>query len=164
LALLEHVGFKGSILEPCCGEGDMTRVLVEHGYKVQSSDIHDRGYGKVRDFFDITERHANLVTNPPFNLAEPLLEHALKIVDRKVCLLLRLAFAESKRRYEKFYRDNPPQKVLVFSERLSMYPKGSPVMGGGTTSYAWFCWSRRHTGPTTVEWIRPGLKSAPKRA
>ena len=119
LALLEHVGFKGLILEPCCGEGDMSEVLVEHGY-------------------------------------------ALKIVDRKVCLLLRLAFAESKRRYEKFYRDNPPQKVLVFSERLSMYPKGSPVMGGGTTSYAWFCWSRGHIGPTTMEWINPGLKNGPE--
>ncbi len=115
LALLEHIGFTGPILEPCCGDGAMSRVLEEHQYEVISSDKYDRGYGTVRDFFDITQRASNLVTNPPFNLAEPLLEHALKITDRKICLLLRLAFLESKRRYDK------------------------------------------------VEWIRPGLKTAPKR-
>lgn len=163
VALLEHVGFTGPILEPCCGNGAMSKVLEEHRYEVISSDKYDRGYGTVRDFFDITEHHSNLVTNPPFNLAEQILEHAFKIVDRKICLLLRLAFVESRRRYDTIYAKRPPAKILVFSERLSMYPAGSESASGGTTAYGWFCWSHGHTGPTTVEWIKPGLRTARKR-
>ncbi len=167
LALLEHVGFTGPILEPCCGDGAMSRVLEEHRYEVISSDKYDRGYGKVRDFFDIEKRCSNLVTNPPYNKAEQILEHAFKIVDRKICLLLRMSFSESKRRYFKLYRHNPPIKILVFSERLSLYHPDAPyTSGGGTVAYGWFIWDRRITGrpTTTVEWIRPGLKTAPKRA
>jgi hypothetical protein len=140
----------------------MSRVLEEAGYIVHSFDKYDRGYGHVCDFFDIKEKYDNIVTNPPFSIAEDVLEHALKLAQNKVCLLLRLAFLESQRRYQKFYHLNPPSRVLVFSERLSIYPKNYEVKAGGTTSYAWFCWSM--IGPvrttTNLEWIVPGAKGS----
>ena len=158
-ALLKYQKFQGSILEPCCGDGSMSEVLEAAGYQVVSSDIIDRGYGEQRDFFEITGHVDNIVTNPPFNIAENILAHALEIADRKVCLLLRTAFLESRSRFERFYRANKPAAVLVFSERLSMYPKGAEATAGGTTSYAWFVWDKRVTdGRTEVCWIEPGLK------
>src|SRR6516162_3210429 len=162
-ALLRHVKFQGSIWEPCCGEGDMSEVLIKAGYKVFSSDKYDRGYGRRQDFLSLTDSYKpfdNIVTNPPFAIAEDVLSHALGLARRKVCLLLRLAFLESQSRYHRFYARRPPEKVLVFSERLSMYPKGYPVKGGGVTSYGWFIWSNNITGKamTIIEWIPPGHK------
>ena len=159
LALLKYVGFDGKILEPCCGDGAMSEVLKSSGCVVESSDIIDRGYGEVCDFLSITEPQANIVTNPPFNIAADLIDHALNIATGKSCFLLRTAFLESKRRFEMFYRHRAPSTVLVFSERLSMYPKGYEVNGGGTTSYSWFIWDNDATdGETRIVWIEPGMK------
>lgn len=161
-ALLSWITFDGSILEPCCGDGAMAEVIKAAGYTVKASDIIDRGYGEVRDFLTIEEPQDNIITNPPFNVAETLLGHALRLATGKVCFLLRTAFLESRRRFEAIYVDDPPSMLLVFSERLSMYPKGYEINGGGTMSYAWFVWDRADTsGETKVRWIAPGLK--PKR-
>lgn len=166
LALLKYETFEGNILEPCCGEGDMSRVLEAQGYDVTSSDLYDRGYGKQQDFFEVMDTYDNVVTNPPFNIAEDILEHALKITNNKVCLLVRTAFLESRGRYNKFYKSNPPARVWVFSERLSMYPKGYEVKGGGTTSYSWMVWDKTSIVPplfgTKLNWIEPGLKPTKK--
>lgn len=39
--LLEVVTFEGNILEPCSGNGAISKVLEEHGYNVVSQDIRD---------------------------------------------------------------------------------------------------------------------------
>lgn len=159
LALLRYVTFTGLINEPCCGDGAMAEVLKTAGYPVRSSDIISRGYGSTFDFLKIHTRLENVVTNPPFNVAEDILEHALAITNQKVCLLLRTAFLESKRRYEKFYKARPPTQLLVFTERLSMFPKGYDAKSGGTTSYSWFIWDMTvPQGETRITWIEPGLK------
>jgi hypothetical protein len=162
-ALLKYVKFDGEILEPCCGTGEMAEVLRAGGYPVIASDLHSRGYGEVVDFFDRKDKVANVVTNPPFNIAEEVFEHAYKLARRKVCLLLRTAFLESRKRYELIYRTRRPSILLVFTERLSMYPKGQEQNGGGTTSYSWFVWDKEVAdGSTHVEWIEPGMKPGSK--
>lgn len=156
--LMENHKFYGTILEPCCGDGAMCEVLKEYGHEVIASDLHDRGYGEVKDFFHIHTRYPNIITNPPFNIAADIFDHAWALATEQVALLLRTAFLESSSRYNTIFRDRPPSKVLVFSERLSMYPAGYEVKGGGTTSYAWFIWNKLNTTETKLEWIAPGLK------
>jgi len=46
-ALLQHVTFRGPVWEPCCGDGAMSRVIEQAGYRVHSSDLVDRGYGEA---------------------------------------------------------------------------------------------------------------------
>ena len=146
----------GAILEPCCGSGEMAEILKETGNEVIACDLYDRGYGEVFDFFKQTLWRSNIITNPPFNLAEEMLDHALKLSELKVCFLLRSAFIESRRRWEKFYRDRPPTRVYAFSERLSIYPASDQRESGGTTSYAWFVWDQQAKGNTTeLRWIAP---------
>ena len=157
-ALIGNESFIGRILEPCCGNGAMAKVLAAAGYKVQASDLYKLGYGSKRDFFAIRRKFDNIVTNPPFNIAEEVLEHALNLARRKVALLLRSAFIESVGRWERFYRERPPSRLLVFSRRLSIYKFGSTKVGGGTTSYAWFIWDKQDvTKQTQVKWINPGI-------
>jgi hypothetical protein len=39
------VTFDGVIMEPCCGDGAMVKVLIEPGYTVEASDVQDFGTG-----------------------------------------------------------------------------------------------------------------------
>ena len=41
--------FDKNILEPACGQGHMSKRLIEHGYQVLSYDLIDRGYGMQND-------------------------------------------------------------------------------------------------------------------
>jgi hypothetical protein len=157
-ALVDEVRLSGNILEPCCGDGAMSEVLKTNGFRVRSSDLYDRGYGRVQDIFKIKAMADNVVTNPPFNIAEEVLHHALKLANKKVCLLLRTAFLESAKRYETVFTVCPPTEVLVFSERLSIYPRKlmKKKNNAGATSYAWFVWDKaKSDAPTTIRWIPP---------
>jgi len=44
-ALLVVETFDGSIWEPACGTGHISRIFEADGYEVVSTDLHDRGYG-----------------------------------------------------------------------------------------------------------------------
>ena len=43
--LLKLEQFENKILEPCCGSGNISKVLEEAGHKVISTDLYDHGYG-----------------------------------------------------------------------------------------------------------------------
>lgn len=159
-ALLAYETFEGTIWEPACGDGAMSKVLERAGYMVSSSDLHDYGYGTPGVDF-LTHRSFqpdNIVTNPPFNLAESFVKQGLAHVQNKLCLLLRLAFLESATRYRSIYSITPPSRVYVFSERITMYPSGEKTAGSGTTAYGWFVWDLHAAGPPELRWIAPGFK------
>ena len=101
-ALLQNEKFNTDVLECCAGLNHITNVLKKHGYNVVASDIVDRKIGIIeRDVFDIKEWSGDIVTNPPYKLAVPILKHLLNIVKdgQKIALMLRLLFLESKHRY-----------------------------------------------------------------
>lgn len=153
-ALLEYENFDGSILEPCCGDGAMAKVLSKAGYTVAASDLHNRGYGTQKNFFDIKTRQDNIVTNPPFNIAEEILTHGLGLIRGKMALFLRTAFVESVGRYQRIFTVHPPSRIYAFSKRVTLYPAGEKT-SGGTTSYSWFIWERQKPARTEMLWIAP---------
>ena len=48
MELLKREVFNGSIWECACGDGAISKILIDKGYKVVSSDILDYGYGKQK--------------------------------------------------------------------------------------------------------------------
>src|SRR4051812_35539618 len=70
-ALLGVETFTGPIWECACGKGAISKVLIEHGRTVISSDLVDRGYGPGNIDFPLEwqPRAPNIVTNPPYKLA-----------------------------------------------------------------------------------------------
>lgn len=157
-ALIDNEPFVGSVWECACGDGSMSEVLKTR-YDVISTDLYDRGYGKSeQDFLTTTEQCDNIITNPPFKLAEDFLKVALRQSDKKVALLLRLAFLESQKRYHSVYMVCPPSTVWVFSERITFYPQGKQTGGSGTIAYAWFVWDKGKSGATKLRWLKPGYK------
>jgi hypothetical protein len=154
-ALLSVEKFSGSINEPCCGAGAMSVELSNAGYEVISSDMFNHGFGKSGiDARRLIGPVDNIVTNPPYNIAAEMLEHFLGIYRRKIALLLRLSFLESRKRYPLFQR-SPPSRIHIFSERLSLCKAGGTVNGGGTISYAWLVWMRKRANGPVVHWLPP---------
>lgn len=154
-ALLDVEKFDGSIWECACGDGAISRVLVERGHHVISTDLVDRGYGTpgVDFLLDTTIAADNIVTNPPYRLGNEFALKALSIARRKVAMLMRLAWLEGEHRRRVLFDPLPPARVWVFSRRLTIVRRGESTNGGGMIAFAWFVWDRDHHGATTIGWI-----------
>ena len=159
-ALIANEQFKGSIWEPACGDGAMSRVLETMGLPVRSTDLFDRGYGDTGvDFLKANHTADNIVTNPPYNSAEAFVKAGLLQTNRKMALLLRLAFVEGANRQRTIFAETPPTRIWVFSERITFYPAGAIRQGSGTTAYAWFVWDKQNIGKTEMRWLPLGYKA-----
>jgi hypothetical protein len=158
-ALIDNEKFSGEIWESACGNGAMSRVLDKTGCTVTSSDLYERGFGETGiDFLTAKKQSDNIITNPPYNSAEGFIAAGLNKAKRKFALLLRLAFLEGANRANTIFSRTPPNRVWVFSERITFYPEGAIRKGTGTTAYAWFVWDRSAPPSTELKWFKPGYK------
>ena len=88
-ALLAVETFIGPIWEPACGLGAISTILEEHGHTVVSTDLVERGFGIGRVDF-LLEQHGlapNVITNPPYKLADEFARRACDLTTGKVALL-----------------------------------------------------------------------------
>lgn len=103
--------FTGNIWEPACGEGHLSKRLLELGHNVISTDLFDRGYGRSGvDFLACTKSYGdNIITNPPYKYALEFCQHALRLLptDGKLAMFLKLTFLEGKKR-KVFFQKTPP--------------------------------------------------------
>lgn len=149
--------FKGPILEPSCGEGHISKVLILHGYNVVSRDLIDRGYGEIADFLSIdnTEWNGDIITNPPYKYGLEFVEKALNIIPNgyKVAMFLKLQFLEGKHR-RLMFDVTPPKRIWVSTSRLKCAINGSfEKMNGSAASYGWFVWEKGYHGDTVIKWF-----------
>ena len=153
-ALLGVEKFDGEIWECACGDGAISKVLAEHGYTVKSSDLINRGYGETPVDFLLMPRENvtdNIVTNPPYGLAEEFVRTALGASRRKVAMLCKLAFLEGERR-KRMFETTPLARVHVFSKRITMTRNGDEMPNGGMIAFAWFVWEHGYEGRPTIGW------------
>lgn len=155
------------VWECACGEGHLSRRLIERGHQVMSSDLIDRGYGYVRyDFLKqdhlpefMQDEDCCILTNPPYKYATEFAEHALELLpEGKPCiLLLKTQALEGKKRWERLYRHGFLHEVHQFTERLLCAKNGdfqTMIEGGGSAvSYAWFVFRKTRCQSTKIFWI-----------
>jgi hypothetical protein len=153
IALLKVEKFYSDIWEPACGDGAMSKVLIDNNYNVVSTDIEPHGYGSSLDFLASKILLAeNVVTNPPFRIAQEFAEHALDLGCDKLALLCKLCFLEGKSRAT-WLEKSPLKSVYVFKSRLTLYRDGVKMENGGMIAFAWFVWKRDYVGLPTIGWI-----------
>jgi len=155
-ALLRVEKFEGTIWEPACGDGAISRELEAAGYTVNSTDLIDRGYGTpgVDFLLDFQTEADNIVTNPPFKFTFEFMTHGVWRAKKKCALLGRLAWLEGAKRRQ-FYEKSPLARVWVFSKRLKMQRarQSNEEDASGMIAFAWFVWDHAHKGPPTLGWI-----------
>ena len=137
VAALGAVKFDGVLHECACGDGAIGQAAERLGYKVVANDINPRGYGVKRNFFTI-ERPVghNILSNPPWNLAEEFIRHGLKLNPRKMLFLLKSTYFHAKCRAALF-EEHPPSVIYPLTWRLDFKNKGRPVV-----ECSWYLWER----------------------
>lgn len=161
--LLAEEKFSHYVWECACGGGHISEVLKQHGYKVKSSDLIDRGYEQTEiiDFLDVSNEEVkkdvprDIITNPPYKYAKEFVEKALAVSmdGAKIAMLLKLTFLEGKNRKELF--DNcKPARIYVFRSRIDCWKNGiEPEKPQKAVCYAWFVWKKGKNSDPVIKWI-----------
>lgn len=154
--LLEFERFDKYILEPCCGEGHISKVLEDSGYFVKSTDLIDRNFGKGGvDLFKYREWGGDIISNPPYKIAKEFVDHMLKIMQagKKLAVFLKIQFLESQSR-RPLFDTHPPKRIYVFSKRKSCAKNGRfDLYPSSAVCYAWFIWEKGFKGDPIIKWI-----------
>ncbi len=180
--ILEVLGLDlngSSILEPCVGGGHMLKGILDYCDKesmipfVYISDIITREgieeylprvkvykFEEEGDFLS-NEYSINsvdyIIMNPPYSLVKPFTVKALDIVNKGLLTLVRLQFLEGKGRYEHIFKDNPPNDIYVYVDRINLCKNGdfSKCIASSPQAYAWVCWNKQSQDKQTkLHWIR----------
>jgi len=155
IPILEREIFEGSILEPCCGEGHISKELIKKGFDVTSYDLYDRGYGKTgKDFLFMPEPNSfdNIITNPPYNLAMEFAKTSLIVARKKVALMMKINFLEGVKR-KPFLENSPLKYVYVFSKRQTLTRPDWEGKNKGFITYAWYVWEIGYKGDPIIRWF-----------
>lgn len=143
------------VLEPACGTGAITRILLEHdgfyakhvtGVDVDPTmvvrheqlGVHTKCLDFVTSAPDYSARGFRfdlIITNPPYKLAEAYARAALPLLSAQgeLALLLRLNFLAGQKR-SALHREHPSD-VYVLPRRPSFTGNGTDA-----TEYAWLVW------------------------
>lgn len=165
LSLLKNHPVPKNIWECAAGRGHIAKELTRNGHSVISTDLYPYIDPFVNvetgvDFLKAERKNVDgIITNPPFrsNLPEKLIKRAL--VEHGydfLALFCRLTFMESARRYDVF-KEYPPTKVLIFSERIQCNERYFDIKDGigGMVAYAWFVWDRSYSTTNEIQWMKP---------
>ena len=142
--LLRHIILGPLVLEPAAGNGAISKVLKNRGISVMSYDIVQRDYplNGVGDFLQSHNIHYDIVTNPPYALAEEFIRHALKYtkeMNGMVAMLLRNEFDCASSRKDLF-------TLLPFVLKIVLTKRPKWIAGSSGSprhNYAWYVWDWR---------------------
>lgn len=151
--------FVGEVIDPACGRGNIVEAARRAHHCAEGWDLIDRGFPgtKVRDFREHREPICNIVSNPPFGIAQHFVSHALQLARHTVCMLLPANWVQGDKR-SRWLESTPLASVYFITPRPSMPPGAVVAAGGkpgnGTTDYAWFVWTRGRVGSAEICWLR----------
>lgn len=145
----------GKIYDPACGVGRVLEAAQAAGYSVLGSDIVDRDcrfQDAKADFLHgvvTTKIPIDIVSNPPFTIADEFLQKALKVTTHKVALLMPATWHLGDWR-ARMLRRTPLRRVWCLSPRPSR-PPGLAILdglvpGGGRSDFAWYIWEHGYDG------------------
>lgn len=137
-ALLPLYGYlpKDWVIWECAeGDGNLTRALREHGYKVVPGDILTG-----QDFLTTQPEHFDcIVTNPPFSIKQKFLTRVYEL-GKPFAFLLPLTTFETQARQRLFIRHG--LEVVLFDKRINFSrPEADGYVKEKSTSWfatAWF--------------------------
>lgn len=130
------------IWEPACGCGNISKVLESNGYKVISTDLHDRGYGRSGVDFLTTYKPLTcdtIITNPPYALADEFVKHAMDILPRdgRYFALMNLSYLAGQKRFKEIYNNGYLHAIYVYPHRIHCYKNNENTGHGSPVNYAW---------------------------
>lgn len=144
------------IIDPCSGGDKDNPMSYPSVFNVTTTiDIRKDSLADIKeDFLNINTPADIFITNPPFNIAENIMLHALDLVNNNgyVILLLRLNYFGSRKR-NKWLLNNMPEYCFIHSKRMSFTKNGST----DSIEYAHFIWKKNYHPNYTKTYLLPFL-------
>jgi hypothetical protein len=167
--------FIGGILDPACGQGNVVKELLIHGYSAFGSDISRRVAEGTNWFFGEADFLAdgfpytaeNIVTNPPFYRAkgtEAFIRRALTVAVGKVAIFTDICFLAGDGRATGLFATFPPSRIWIVTPRVScppgVYLAAGYKAGNGSSDWCWLVWDRTTSGQraTSLGWLTRDMK------
>jgi hypothetical protein len=144
----------GAWLEPCAGTGDIIEAVREFDPKRKFTAVELRKpatkqLSKLSNVDVVCpqnyltwitkKKFCVAITNPPFRLAQEVLERSLKQADDFVALLLRLNYVGSEKRFD-FMSQQIANRIGVLPNRPPFSYNKQGKWGTDSIEYAWFIW------------------------
>lgn len=153
-------------IEDGVGGGHIAEIIKKYypNECVYGSDLVDRGYPNTltADFLTynfLGQSFDNIITNPPYSLAQEFLEKGMKVIKEngKIAMFLKVQFLEENKRRVMF-KEYPPKYIYVFSKRQNPWRNGISVDENGkpwssTMCFAWFIWEKGFKGEPVIRWL-----------
>lgn len=164
LALISRIKISGSVWDPACGRGNILEACRLSSIDAYGSDIVCRASlcERVGDFMDETFfpfSFKNIISNPPFGIAEKFVRRAIEITPQGgiIAMILPLVWMAGFSSKRDWLPRSPLKTIFPISPRPSM-PPGKVIEAGlrpgnGTKDFAWFLWEVGHRGVATVEFL-----------
>ncbi|MFT3728432.1 MAG: hypothetical protein QM759_11465 [Terricaulis sp.] len=172
-ALFAVEAFRGAIWDPACGVGRIVTEAQRAGLSAIGTDIVKRSdVCTLRcDFLkqqpDI--KFSNIVSNPPFGVAEEFVQKSLTLVRSggKVAMLLPLVWMAGFSAKRQWLPRSPLRRVFPLSPRPSM-PPGAVIAAGetpgnGTKDFAWFLWQNGYSGTPEIVFLNTSAYKRQRR-
>lgn len=171
--LMSYLNFEElAVWEPACGEGHLSKRMLDFGMPVVSSDIYHRGYGSggfdflglrclpraVTDVSEDMNRRSAIITNPPYfdDMPEQFIRHALKLTHVRgglVAMFLRNEYDMASTGRVDLFEGHPAYAMKICVTKRPRWIEGTK--GSPRHNYAWYVWDWKHGGRATVHYIHP---------
>lgn len=163
-ALFAEENFEGGVWDPACGTGRIVQNAKDAGYQAVGTDLITRNdlSSSPTDFLEaegMPEGISNIVSNPPFGLAEEFTLHALKLLPNggKLAFILPMVWLSGFSKKRDWLPHSPLRGYYAISPRPSM-PPGAVIdagikPGNGTKDFAWFIWEKGYNGKPEVGFL-----------
>jgi hypothetical protein len=159
--LLKKETFHNNILEPACGNGRISKTLIEHNYNVYSTDLIKRDFEcEQKDFLtsDFESNKYDIITNPPYALMFEFIQKASIVAKNKFAFVGRIQLLEGVKRYNYVYKRGingfKLKKVLVSVRRLNFISTSSFInQHTSAMTTCWFVFEKNYNDLPQVDWI-----------
>lgn len=151
---------EGIIWEPACGCGNISKELINAGYNVFSTDLHDRGFGESGiDFLQTFIKPLDcdtIITNPPYSLANEFILKAMDALPKhgRYYALMNISYLAGIKRHQEIYSKGYLRAIHIYPHRIHCYKNNNITGHSSPVNYAWFEFS-----PSTLinKYIEPRI-------
>ena len=149
-ALIPYLPKARKIWEPACGDGNVVRVLADHGYDVYATDKIDG-----EDFFEMKDPAGStgIISNPPFSDSAVFIQHAIDIMMSCrgfVAMLLPVDYDSAKSRRPLFADCPIFSKKIVLLKRIVWFERDDGKKAAPSENHAFYIWDWKHVGAPTI--------------
>ena len=141
---------QGNLFEPCCGDKAIVRASGHTRW--MTNDIDPRWCGAPMDATqaEVWGRHRPIdstITNPPFSLAVPILDHALRHSRIGVAMYLRLSIHEPLKTGDRrtFFAEHRPTAVLMLPRFAHQRSRTKGIWSADSMTSCWCVWLKGET-------------------